>query len=597
MKKIIFVCAMLLSFLYSAGQDFSLLKKMENADLQVRQKPGTDAQFAAWMANEGVDEDTIYAFIYVPASCPRCELGITTYSKYLKEKGRKFTLISVLPDKTVAEFYNRKKGYAADYYIYDTADRYKSILSFNNIALNSPVMMKITKEGRLITGFDGMYFYKKLGLQLLAQDEPMPYKDFNVHVADEHVTWKYPIEKAVLSELGRGHRDYRLDVPADAPLCEIFRNPYFSGDMFFYPDEVLGTVSMFRKSAADDSFSFAGSMGAADEEKNMFVDVDSVTLRSLTENGNLFYIVCNAAMLDSSHIGLSFSLPRVFYESNGNLAIYNQACILPRRMPGMESEPCLPLEFPMGDDKFFYQHFQFCSTGSRLIMGCEKFTWASSFNEGEYKSDVRYNSFMPGFYDTETSFMVEVDRSTGLPLRRFGRLDSVARKTLTGYYYVSPLATVGGSELAYTDGYSGKVYVADTSDVAVEKNCYSIFEIADADLPPVDTAMFYTYEYAKPFRSVFCRQIEDVRVTPGKIYCIVAYGDMSDPNDKRTRRTFVTVDRSTGERREYLYPQEAGWTVFTRGLREKDGCVYPFSVLKHGGEALLRVYGEDGAEL
>lgn len=134
-------------------------------------------------------------------------------------------------------------------------------------------------------------------------------------------------------------------------------------------------------------------------------------------------------------------------------------------------------------------------------------------------------------------------------------------------------------------------------DVAVERNCYSIFEIADADLPPVDTAMFYTYEYAKPFRSVFCRLIEDVRVTHDKIYCLVAYGDMSDPNDGRTRRTFITVDRRTGERREYLYPQEAGWTVFTRGLREKDGRVYPFSVLKRGGEALLRVYGEDGAEL
>lgn len=577
---------------YSAGQDSDLLKEMEYGDFQIRQKPGTDALLAGWLAEEGVAEDTVYAFLYVPASCPRCELGITTYSKYLKEKGRKFAIISVFPDKDIAEFYNRKKEYKADYYIYDTSNRYKSIFSFNNINLNSPVILKITNKGRVITGFDGMYFYSKLGQQLLDRSVPMAYKDYNINVTADYVEWKYPVEKAALTELGGGFRDYRLDVSPDAPLCEIFRNPYFSGDTFFYPDEILGTVSLFRKEAAGGGFAFAGSMGAAEEEKNMFVDVDSLTMRSLIENKNLFYIVCNAAMLDNDHIGISFSLPRVFFESEDNLALYNEACILPRRMPGMEVEPCVPLNFTTKEDKFFYKHFQFSSTGSRLIMPCEKFTWASSFHEDEYRNDVSYNSFMPGFYDTETSFLVEIDRRTGNILRRFGRLDSIARKTLTGYYYVDAVSSVGGNELVYTDGYSGKVYVADTSDVATEKNRYTIFEISDADLPPVDTTMFYKYEYAKPYRSVFCRKVEDVRITPETLYCLVAYGDLSAPNDKRTRYTFVTVDRKTGERREYLYPEEDGYTIFTRGLREKDGRVYPFSVLKRGGKALLRVYGE-----
>lgn len=585
----------MLSFLfasYSAGQGTDLLTSCENGNLQVRQRPGTDRLLEKWLAEAGIEEDTVYAYIFIPSSCPRCESGIKRYGKLFRSRGKKFVLISAYPDKKIAEFYNKKKGYTADYYIYDTNDRYKSIFSFNNIPLNSPDILKITKQGRLITGYDGMFITPKINEALLARTEPMAYKDFDVLAHAEDIVWKYPVEKGGLSEFGGSHHDYRLDVPDEYPLCEIFRNSYFSGNMFFYPDEILGTVSVFKCNNNDSVFSFSGSLGPTDEEKNMFVNVDSAMLKSLVADESLYYIVCNAAMLDTANIGLSFSLPKVFYEDTARLAFYNKACILPRRLPDFKADECVPLDFSLGDN-YFYQHFQFSSTGNNLIMGCEKYTWASSFDDDKYKRDVRYNSFMPGFYDTETPFMAAFDRRTGKLVCRFGHLDDVARKTMTGYYYVAPLSAVGGNELAYTDSYSGKVYVADTSDVSVEKNCYTVFEIADEDIPPIDTTMFYNYGYAKPFRSVFCRQISDIRITPDKLYCMVTYGDTSSFSDSLTSYTFVTLDRKTGVRHEYLYPREEGWIVFTRGLREKDGCVYPFSVLKRDDEAILRVYGED----
>ena len=200
--------------------------------------------------------------------------------------------------------------------------------------------------------------------------------------------------------------------------------------------------------------------------------------------------------------------------------------------------------------------------------------------------------FMDGFYDTDNPIMAAFDRRTGKLVQTFGRLDDVARKTLTGYYFTDALSVVGGGELAYTDSYSGKVYVTDTTDIAREKACYEAFSIDEKLLPPADTAKFYSYAAPKAYRGVFCRKVSDMRITPDRLYCVIAYGDMSDTEDRRTDYTYLVIDRKTGARREYLYPKTVeGYTVFTRGLREEGGKVMPFMVLKgDGGEALLRVY-------
>lgn len=587
----------LFSVLSSEGQSLDHLKSLENGDFQIRQRFGTDTQLEEWLTEAGVREDTVYAFIYTPAGCPRCEAGLKEYMRYFRTTGDKFILITVLSDKEAAAFYNRRKKYTADYNIYDTDGYFKRIFSFNTIPLNVPMILKLTRRGRLISGYDGMSFTKKLVGQLAEKVVPMDYNDFDRDYSGEASEWMYPVEKSGAEELPGGFTDYRLDVRADAPLGEIFRTPYFTGSMFFYPDEILGSVPLYRQNAGETVMRFVKELKYSDTEKDRFVNVDKDTYNEIAAKEGFYYIICNAGMLDKDHIGLSYSLPWVFPEPSGDLAFYNYPCILSRKVPGLEADTCSALDLLPNEDKYFYKHFQFSSTGSRIIIGCEKFTWKMGLEPADYKDDVAYNSFVPGFYDTETSFMAEFDRRTGKLIRRFGRLDSIAEKTMTGYYYVNPLSVTGGSELAYTDGYSGKVYVADTADVAETKSCYTVFGFDHGKLLPPDTANFYTQGYAKPYRRMFCREIKDIRIMPDRLYSLVAYGDMSDSDDPRTRYTFVTVDRRTGERREYLYPQEAGWTVFTRGLREKDGRVYPFSVLKRGGEALLRVYGEDGAEL
>lgn len=591
MKRLLIFLITVVSFILSWGQETDPTKELENSALQIRQKPGTDRLLSDWLYEAGVVEDTIYAYIFAPASCPRCESGIHAYMEEFKKKGKKFMLITVMRDKVAAMAYNKRKGYAADYYIYDTINRYKNIFSFNNIALNSPDLLKVTRSGRLITGYDANFMSPEIFACLYERTSPMEYKDFGGNTENDETGWLYPVSEQETVSF-TSWQDYKLCMPKEVPLGQIFRNPYFKDDMFFYPDELLGGVPVYKRKVGTDEFGFSRLLMPADREKDRFVNIPDYLYQMKKANGSIHYIICNAWTLDSAHIGMSYSLPRMFMKDSTTLAYYNKACILSRRIDGFAEDSCIVFDFQPYYDKYMFRHFQFSSTGDKIIIGLWKKTWPMEVETEEYKGQADIDPFMNGFYATDNPIMAAFDRRTGKLVQTFGHLDDIAKNTLTGYYYTDALSVVGGSELAYTDSYSGKVYVADTSDLAREKACYEVFYIDAKLLPPLDTAKFYSYDAPKVYRNVFCRKVSDIRITPDKLYCVIAYGDQSDPEDPRTDYTYIVFDRKTGKKKEYLYPKEVdGYTVFTRGLYEDGGTVLPFMVLKNGdGLGVLRVY-------
>ena len=489
MKRLLILLIAVVSFTLSEGQESDPLKELENSALQIRQKPGTDRLLAEWLAEAGVTEDTIYAYIFTPASCPRCESGIKPYMEEFKSKGKKFMLISVMRDKEAAMAYNKRKGYAADYYIYDTTNRYKNIFSFNNIALNSPDLLKITRSGRMITGYDANFISPARFARLYERTEPMEYKDFGGNTEDDAEDWLYPVSAQDTESL-TAWTDYKLGVTKEAPLGQIYRNPYFKDDMFYYPDELLGGVPVFTRKAGTGEFGFRKLLLPSEDKKDRFVNIPDYLYKMKKAEGSIHYIICNAWALDSTHIGMSYSLPRIYMEDSVTLAYFNQPCILSRRTDGFAEDSCTVLDFKPYYDKYMFQHFQFSSTGDKIIIGLIKDTWPTETPTEEYKGKTDIDPFMDGFYDTDNPIMAAFDRRTGKLVQTFGHLDDVARKTLTGYYFTDMLSVVGGGELAYTDSYSGKVYVADTADLAREKACYEAFSIDEKLLPPADTAKY-----------------------------------------------------------------------------------------------------------
>ena len=118
--------------LISFAQHVDYIEEMENNDLQIRQKPSTEVLLSDFLRPAAIEEDTVYAILYIPAECYRCEAAIPAFYNKLKDNGsnNKMLLISAYPDSVAAAMYNEKNGYKSDYYLYDTESDYKKNIQF-----------------------------------------------------------------------------------------------------------------------------------------------------------------------------------------------------------------------------------------------------------------------------------------------------------------------------------------------------------------------------------------------------------------------------------------------------------------------------------
>ena len=153
------------------AQDIDYIKEMENNDLQIRQIPGTEKLLSEYLKSTKIQEDTIYAILYIPAECYRCEAAIPAFYEKLKSNSadNKMLLISAYEDSVAAVGYNKKNNYKADYYLYDTKAEYTKIFSFNSVSLYGLHVMKICpKSGVFITGGQYTLLGKEFVNQLVA---------------------------------------------------------------------------------------------------------------------------------------------------------------------------------------------------------------------------------------------------------------------------------------------------------------------------------------------------------------------------------------------------------------------------------------------
>lgn len=557
----------------------------ENNYLQIRQKPGTDNLLRKYIAHAGCKEDTVYAFMYTPGLCPRCEGMLKTFRSELLNNNRKLLLISICPDDKVAKMYNKSKGYKAEYYIYDTGKACLNIFSFNRSALHGAYILKMTKKGRLISGGDDNLMSSKFVQLLIAGQTPLPYKNFekDIQKGDEFIP-AYPLTAPTLKRAS----DLTMNMPDSIWLCKVTGPLYWDDDYFLVADDILNVTEVFHNN--HNVMQFEKLLQPTHKEKMQFVHISQKDYDVRQKNGMFFNMICSVNKLDKNHYGMSYSLPDLKYEGDG-FAYYNEPCILTRTKDCFKPDSTIIFDFEVDTSRYFFQHFTFSAIGSKLFIGCQKLTWPMEYEPAEYKGYVFLNPFKEEFYFTENPFMAVFDRNSGKLITQFGHLDNIAKKTRTGYAFVTPLSNVYRAEIAYTDSWSGKVYVTDTANVHKEKACYEVFRIRESDLPPIDSTKFYTNDYLMPFNRAFCRKIQDLRIMPDYVYCIVNYGNFYKQRGAECDASFIRVNRKTGKVEEWSFPREYGaYTLFARGLRSIKNRILPFVILKKNGKARLRTY-------
>ncbi len=583
------VLCILLSFLFPFcifSQNADYVKEMEENDLRIRQKPGSEGLLSDFLKSANMEEDTIYAILYEPAACFRCEAAIPSFYELLKKNNpkNKMLLISIYDDAEVAMYYNKKNNLKADYYLYDTESDYANVFSFNTgVPIGLYVMKLYPKSGVLATGgrytiLDSVFvsqlvnYHQRLVPLLYPSDtrEPVMTDSEPDEAFSAPYTWKT--------------EDAPLELTDDMYISTVYDIPKLENGHFFFNDMLNNGIMLFRQEG--NGFRYRSFLQANDNERNKFVKIPDFRFNRMVGKGQVFYIALSANMIDDNHIGISYSLPDISGEEidgEYNITYFNAPAILIRNVDDLRPGKMITPDFDLMHSEYFHRHFTFDIFNNRLWLGCQKLTWPmDGFTEEDVAGNVEMDPFDDGFYDTFNPIIASFDIDSGKCDGHYGKLEECQRKSKTGYYFLNEVYTHHGGDLLYGNGYTGRLYVADSASVDRPKREYTVFDIDPSSFPEPDSTKFYLQEYLSLYTPNFKRCITAVKMNDREICCLVKYGTQDRGDDfQKDRYSYIVVDRKSGESKEYpLPPIPADVKCLGYGIRNEHNAFNPFIFIK-----------------
>ena len=564
--------------------NFPLLDEIVNSDMNIRQKPFTEKKLQEYACEALCPEDTIYAIIYTPMDCPRCEVKVRMFPGLLKSnnKNNKVALITVYPDTDAAQSYNIQKGYDKlyDNIIYDGNDIHSEIFSYSIGELNIVYFIKINGKGELIVGGDPLYINDTFRDELESCTKKMATADYSESKEMAGKIKPTDGKNLIVSNT--------YSLPKDWAISEIMYNPvYFNGYLFFN-DKLDNSVFGYRRNGG--RFETHLKFKSDSIENDMFVDLPDKVYDNCKSSGNFFYLANAPTILTDSIIGISYSIPKAYVEkidSVGNLilAFYNTpVCIRRNFVTGAK----LPLvHFDENGYKYFNHHFSFVGNNNVYIMGTQKGTWPIWEMDSD-KINTSDDPFSDKFYTDSTYYMVEFG-SMGQQENMFGIYGNAISDTFTGTLLPKPVACIDGEYLYYSDGVTGEINKSKLSDVSTQTEKFNIYSIDENRLPKPDNTRFYTYRYVDIYRPFFNMNIIEIKASRDKVYCLIRHGDPIN-RDTTDEYSVISYDMRTKQTEELWFPSNIQKDIIAYGVGEEDDNIVPFTISKNPENCVMTSY-------
>ena len=552
----------------------------DDSELMVRQVPNSETAVKSYFQSFETN-DTIYAIIFPPSNCPRCESIMSNIYPIYKQMGQKepFVLISAYPDSIVAKQYNERYGYKADYFKYDTSEEYSKLLSFSFGTLHIPYLLKFSlSEGKLIVGVNADEAGKTFLKEFVAYNTPKEAKSFDI---DAEYALKYMPKSAIMSLL----KSFQVNTPDSILVSEIIYQPEFVRGNLLFNDKLRNSILRFK--IENNSLNYHSEICTNSVENRTFSKIDSIDYDDMLNRNELKFIALSPKMLNENELCITYSLPNLWYVEKSNVGYMNKKAALIIDLNDQQSRRLIPLTADDNED-FFYPHFSVYSINGDIVIGCERLTWPVDIDKEEYIDIPEKNPFCDDFYRFSQPIMAIFDSQTGDLKQKFGQLPSISNQTKTGYYFMAPLVDTNNNQVVSSDGLSGEVNVsmADSPNKIIKT--YKIFNIDDLPTPNHDK--FYTYECVAPYNPYICRNIIDLKLTSDHIYCLLRYGIHSREQVDKDLYSVVIINRNNGNITEYQYPHLNSSTLAHGLWRNEDGDIMPYDITKDGKTILVNIY-------
>ena len=594
MRTTIFLLSLLLAAMANAQENSPKdVNSLWSTFHGIWQKEGTNELLKEYL-KPYAGEDQVIAILFTPKECPRCEAQINIAIDWLREMrpGKDPVLIAAYPDeKAVREYL---KQFRTPNVVIDTKGRHNDIFHYNDGWLALTYFLQIDmRQGRMMAGGDIEEVSKENFRLFCSNTSYAPY-----YASQDDGETVAPVRKAVREQKPQGSYP-AVEIMEEAghfiSRLPDFNLPSWAGNHFLYTDALASVGRLYEIEGG--TARLVAEMVPDSAQERAFVRLPEGKYEREKKLGIPVIIACATTFMPDGTPAISYSIPNMHMETPYRLAYSNMPVILFGDKPGGK---CRMAAFDFELDsipRYAYTHaMSFCPVDeSRVIFGCRRV-----YHEGEY--DVLFNDIRAGkcadinniysdaFYE-HAPVAALFGMEDGKKIRRIGQLDGIFKETRTGYFFTAFTGGIHGKRLAYTDGFSGKLYVSNTDTYETEKEI-TLFRVEVEDLEK-KLANQCEITYFEQFFGDFNRQITEVQPDGGGIHCLLRTGEdtMWNENDLY-EYLYVDYDGNILKRIPIVY--EEGDDVLAVSLhREKDGTATPYYFCKNSKGVFLKTIEVD----
>lgn len=558
--------------------------KVADEGLMVRQIPNSESDASCFFRHITTPNDTIYAVIFRPSNCPRCDTFITPLYKTIKKNSRyPVTLVAVYPDSIIAKNYIRDNGITYDNIIYDTTESFNNFLSFSAGYLHVGYLLKVVcSAGNVIVGtniVDGSAEFIK---EMNVYNHPKEKKNYRSFSYNDKLGSNQDFSAEPISF----NSVYSLEFPIESAPSEILYQPAFQGNHLVFNDKLSLKSHLYK---------INGSIA----KLQRIIDVDSLegaTFSKLPKNiydklrkrGDLKNMPLQPFFKNDSILGVAYSLPDVWMSGENNFNYLNKPCYIERSVNDSSYKKLIAIN-PDFEEPFFYEHFYMKPAGDNVILNVERLTYPYLTNTDEFMGIAEMDPFKDQFYNEYQPTLALFGTTDGLLKTRFGKLPTFAKHTKTGYRLSSTVFDSYGDEAVYAGQYDGMIYLSPVADLGCD-DCAKQYRIRlydESELEAPDSSMFYTSQPELRTRGQLKWKIHDIKADVDNIYCIIS--TENDQLERPDKETFIyaKIRKDNGLQEFFAIPKskDTEKRLMSCGLRRlSNGVVEPFLIFNKKGK-------------
>lgn len=577
----------------SFPQERDYLAEMFAAHHGILQKEGTTETMKQLLGSHGQNQKELFAILFAPQACPRCEVDITYVLNALKtiKPQAPVVVIAAYPDADAARKYVEER-YATDAIIADTAELHKQIFHYRAGRLAVTYLLQIDAEsGRLMCGGDSPNMNMDFLRQFCNNTSYMPY-------ANETDITATRTDAATLPSLRKQKGTYRsiyINQTENFPISTVLESPEWQGNAFLYADELLSKGLLFHIKG-DTAYLEQEIVPTATQER-AFSRIPVPQFREMKQKGFLFVMAnCVAFTPSNGEAVVSYSLPDLSLEKDSSVAYYNKPVLL-ETIPGQDSCRMRTFDFEHNADTLYmYTHAsRIMPVDERYVLiGCRK-GFPTTCTAEACREDKTQDIFNPAFYD-DSPFVALFDKTTGKRVKRFGHLDNIFKASKTGYYFTMPIADAYNGKIVYSDGCSGKLWITTAPENETDRIEQEI-SLFDVDLPEgvlqSVKPLQYKEDYFNAFFDLFHRYIETIKADSKGIHCLIRNGAnaIKSENDVYEYRL---MDFEGKTRKKFQLQFEEGDEILSINLgKDKLNQVFIYYLCKNAKGHYLKIIPSD----